>query len=81
MKSVMTVRLDPEIKRKLDKMARAMARTKSFLVTDAVKEYLLVNEWQIEAIREGFRQADEGRLVSHENVVKKWKAKLARSMD
>jgi RHH-type rel operon transcriptional repressor/antitoxin RelB len=77
MKDTLSVRLSPEIKDKLEKMARATARTKSFLVADAIQQYLSVNEWQIQAIQEGIQQADEGQLISHEEVVRAWEAKLA----
>ena len=81
MKSVITVRVDAETKKKLEKMAQATARTKSFLIADAIEEYLSVNEWQIEAIEEGIQQADEGHLISHEEIRKKWEAKLADCLD
>lgn len=81
MKDVITIRLAPEVKAKLDRLARATARTKSFLVADAIQEYLKVNEWQVEAIEEGVRQADEGRLITHDEVRKKWEDKLARPLD
>jgi predicted transcriptional regulator len=81
MKNVMTVRIDPEVKKRLEKMARATARTKSFLIADAIEEYLSVNEWQIEAIEEGVRRAEKGQFISHEEIRKKWEAKLADCMD
>jgi len=81
MKNVMTVRVDPETKKRLERMARATARTKSFLVADAIEEYLSVNEWQVEAIEKGILQAERGSLIPHEEVRKKWEARLADSMD
>jgi predicted transcriptional regulator len=81
LKTVLTVRIDTKVKKKLDRMARATARTKSFLVADAIKEYLSLNQWQIEAIKEGLRRANEGRLIPHEEVRRKWEAKLAHLME
>ncbi len=81
MKDVITVRLDPDMRRKLESLARATARTRSFLVTDAIQEYLEVNEWQVAAIQEGIRQADEEKLIPHEQVRAKWEKRLADSMD
>lgn len=76
MKSMITVRLDPEVKSRLERMAKATARTRSFLIADAIEEYLSVNEWQVEAIQEGIRQADAGHLMSHEAIREKWRARL-----
>jgi predicted transcriptional regulator len=81
MKDVVTIRLEPAVKEKLEHMARATARTKSFLIADAIQEYLAVNEWQVNAIEEGIKQADAGKLVPHDVIRKKWEAKLADSMD
>lgn len=77
MRDVMTVRVEPEVKTKLDKLAKATARTKSFLIADAIREYVELNEWQIEAIQEGIRQADAGKLITHDKLKKKWERKLA----
>lgn len=77
MRDVMTVRVEPEVKTKLDKLAKATARTKSFLIADAIREYVELNEWQIEAIQEGIRQADAGKLITHDKLKKKWARKLA----
>ena len=81
MKDVLTVRLSPEVKDQLEKMAQATARTKSFLVADAIQQYLGANEWQIQAIQEGIQQADEGQLIPHEAVRAMWEAKLADPVD
>jgi RHH-type transcriptional regulator, rel operon repressor / antitoxin RelB len=77
MRDVLTVRLEKEIKGKLDKLAKATARTKSFLVADAIREYIELNEWQVEAIQEGIREADAGRLLPHATVRAKWERKRA----
>lgn len=40
-----------------------------------------LNERQIAAIREGVREADRGRLVSHERLKAKWEKRLAVALD
>ncbi len=79
--NTLTVRLPPEIKTRLDKLARATSRPRSFLIQAAVQEYLALNEWQVGAIREGLDQADEGRLIPHEKIRKTWEGKLAHPVD
>ena len=71
----LTVRLKPDLKHRLDKLAKATNRPRSFLIQEAVVEYLAVNEWQVGAIREGLKQADDGRLVSHEDIRARWEGK------
>jgi predicted transcriptional regulator len=67
----MTVRLERSTLRKLERLARATARSKAFLAQEAIVAYVELNEWQIHAIREGVRSADAGRVVEHD-LVEAW---------
>ncbi len=64
----MTIRLDRETRRGLERLARATTRSKAYLAQEAIRSYLAQNAWQIAAIEEGLKAADEGPLVSHEEV-------------
>jgi RHH-type rel operon transcriptional repressor/antitoxin RelB len=72
MKEILTLRIDSEIKEKLDQIAQATKRSKSFIASEAINEYIKLNEWQIKAIQEGIRQADEGMFVSHDQIKSRW---------
>jgi predicted transcriptional regulator len=50
MKQVLTVRLDPEVLTQLDRLAEATARQRSWIITEAVRDYLAVNAWHVAAI-------------------------------
>lgn len=67
----MSVRLPEELAEKLKCLAKATQRTKSFCAVEAIKEYVQNQSWQIEAIEQGIKDAEEGRLVDHREV-KKW---------
>jgi len=41
----MTIRVEPELKSRLDKLALATHRSKSFLACEAVREFIELNEW------------------------------------
>lgn len=77
MKQVLTVRLDPEVLAQLDRLAEATARQRSWIITEAVRDYLAVNAWHVEAIEEGVRQADAGELIPHDRLRRKWQARRA----
>ena len=68
MSDVMTIRVDGEIKQRLEKLSKATARTKSFLAAEAIRFYLDVNEWQIKEIEAGLHEADAGDFASEEEV-------------
>ena len=64
----LSVRLDASLLKKLDKLAAATDRSRSFLITDAVKEYIASNDWQVEKIKKAIEAADRGEFASEEEV-------------
>ena len=78
MLEVMTIRVDRKTKQRLEKLADATDRTKSFLAAEAIRSYLDLNEWQIQEIRAGLREADAGAFASDaevEAVFAKWRSR------
>ena len=73
--TTMTIRLEPELKSRLDKLSVATRRSKSFLAVEAVREYIEINEWQIEEIKDAVNEADAGDFASDrevQTVFNKW---------
>jgi len=73
--TTMTIRLEPELKSRLDKLSAATHRSKSFLAAEAVREFIEINEWQIEEIAVAVKEADDEDFSSdHEirAVFNKW---------
>ncbi len=77
----LTIRIKDKTKKRLEKLAASASRTKSYLVTRALEDFLELNEWQIRGIKKAIRQADAGQLVNHEKVVKGLESRLANKMD
>src|SRR5947208_3930846 len=72
---VLTLRLDSRLKKKLEKLSRSTNRSKSFLASEAIREYIDVNEWQIAEIKRGLEEADRGDFATDEElqkVIDKW---------
>ena len=68
---VVNARIDAETLSQLDEIAAEMRRTRSFLITEAVREWV-EREWaSLCAIREGEADLDAGRYLTHEEV-RKW---------
>jgi len=66
--STITARLDADTHVQLEKLAAATSRSRSWLVAEAVKQYVAEQSWQIEAIEKGIREADAGHFASDEEV-------------
>ena len=58
--SVLTLRIPEEIKAKLDKLAQATHRSKSFLAEEAISRYIDLEAWQIGEIEQAIQEADHG---------------------
>lgn len=72
---VVTVRLELDLRQRLDRLAKAQRRSRSFVATEAIRAYVKVNEWQIEETRKALAEADQGEFASPSEVrrvVKKW---------
>jgi len=63
-----TTRLDKATIQKLEKLAAATKRSKSFLVAEAVDTYLREQEWQVESIKKGLQQAERGQFAADSEV-------------
>jgi len=76
MSTTMTVRLEKEVKQRLDDLADVTQRSKSFLAAEAIREYVENNEWQIREIKQALQEADAGDFASDKDIgaiAKKWK--------
>jgi predicted transcriptional regulator len=67
-----TVRIDSRMLKRLDGLARKTSRSRTSVITEAVERYLEYEEWFASEVRKGLKEAESGKLVDHELVVKEW---------
>lgn len=63
--ATMTIRLDPQLKAKLGRLAEGTRRSRSFLAAEAVETYVDRELAIIEGIQRGVADVAAGRTVSH----------------
>jgi predicted transcriptional regulator len=68
-----SARLDPETAKKLELLVKATARSKSFLVAEAIETYVEDQAWQIGAIKEGIKEAEGNKFATDREVRKTFK--------
>lgn len=76
---VLTLRLEPKLIEQLDKLAEATQRSRSFLIAEAVRDYIALNEWQVEKIRHAIAGADRGEFASDDEVKKTFRKRARRA--
>ena len=71
-KQTVSVRLDADKVGALDTLAEALDRDRTYLINEAIDAYLDVQQWHIEQIKAGIRQADAGRLIDHADMKRRF---------
>jgi predicted transcriptional regulator len=73
----LTVRIEASMREELDAIAAAQDRDRSYIVKEAIRTYVDLHHWQLEHIRQGIRDLDEGRIIP-EAAMKKKIARMTR---
>ena len=64
-----SVTLDDEIRDRVDQVAETYDRSRSWIITRAIREFLDREEAFVRAVKEGIEAADRGDLVPHDQVM------------
>ncbi|HLW89231.1 MAG TPA: CopG family ribbon-helix-helix protein [Terriglobales bacterium] len=69
--TTLSIRLKPEVKKRLSRLAKASGRSSNFLISDAVESYVADQERMLAEIRQADRQLKAGHYVRNEDM-KAW---------
>lgn len=67
-KATLSFRTEETLRTRLDRLAEARRRDRSFLINEAIEQYIELQEWQEARIREGIAEADRGDFATDEEV-------------
>jgi RHH-type transcriptional regulator, rel operon repressor / antitoxin RelB len=66
--ATLSIRLKPEVKKRLAKLAKVSGRSSNFLISDAVESYVADQEKMLAEIRDADREVKSGHYVRHEDM-------------
>lgn len=66
---VVTASLPADLVSRMDEVAKRMDRSKSWIVREAVSQWLAEEQRRYELTLEGLQDFDEGRTISHEAML------------
>ena len=66
--------LDPRTRERLDRVAKAYERKRSWIIAKAIEEYLDREEAFARAVEAGIETADRGELIAHEDLMAEMEA-------
>lgn len=72
-----SLRIDEAKIAQIDLLAESTQRDRTFLITEAIDNYLEIQKWQIDHIKAAIKQADAKKFVSEADVartLKKWQS-------
>ncbi|HZA50150.1 MAG TPA: ribbon-helix-helix protein, CopG family [Myxococcaceae bacterium] len=78
--TLISVRVSKDVAKRLERLAEATDRSKSYVAAQAIEEFLALQEWQVKAIQRAVDEADAGKLLSHSEARKRlarWKRRGA----
>lgn len=67
-----SVRTNPELVKQLDAVAEATGRSRSFLINQAMREYIAREAWQVAEIKKALLEADAGDFATDEQTKATW---------
>ncbi len=67
-RETMTVRIQPQTRKALDGVAASLDRDRSFVVNQALEAYIDAHQRQIDHIRQGLREANDGKFATAAEV-------------
>ena len=76
-----TIRMDPRTLKRLDGIARAMSRSRAWVINEAIERYLDYEEWFVSAVKRGLKEFETGEVLEHQAVVKVWVSKREAKVD
>jgi len=79
MSTTLTVRLSPEVKKRLGRLAGHTKRTKSFLAGEAITDFVDRELAIVDGIKRGLADMEAGRVVPHRNAMRRLRATIARA--
>jgi len=75
MSTTQTIRLESDLKQRLDQLTNVTHRSKFFLAAKALRNFVELNEWQIIEIKNALKEADAEDFAPEDAVketIKKW---------
>ncbi len=74
-----TIRMDGRTLKRVDGLARAVSRSRAWVINQAVERYLSYEEWFVNEVRRGLDAAASGELIEHAEIARAWGRKRANA--
>ena len=73
-----SIRVERDTLERLDRLARSMDRSRSWIVNRAIEQYLEYEDWFVAEVEKGIAAADRGELIPHAEVVAEARRRISK---
>ena len=77
--TTLTVRLSPQVKKRLGRLAVHTKRTKSYLAGEAIADFVERELGVVEGIKRGLEDMHAGRVVPHKTAMRRLRTTITRA--
>lgn len=78
--AVLSLRVPADLKADLDFLSRATKRSKAYLATEALEQYVRRNAWKAKELQQAKVEAEQGVFISHDRM-RAWAQSLGRESE
>lgn len=61
-----SIRIDDTVRDQLEKICDITERSKAYVTSKAIEEYIERNSWKVEALKRAKAEAEKGEFISHQ---------------
>lgn len=70
-----TIRIEDEKVDRIDGLAKTLSRSRSWIINQAIDQFLEYEEWFIQEVYDGLKEVERGEVATQEEIVsifRKW---------
>ena len=70
-----TVRIDDNVLSRVDDLAKALSRSRSWVINQAIDRFLEHEEWFVNEVKDGLKEVERGEIATDEEIAgqfRKW---------
>ncbi len=68
-----TIRIDDKVLGRVDGLAKALSRSRSWVINQAIDRYLDYEEWFIKEVNNGLAEVERGEIATDKDVLAKFR--------
>jgi len=74
-----SLRMSEEKIKQVDQMAKALGRSRAWVINQATDGYLAYETWFVEQVKQGLKEAEQGETLPHDQVMAGLREKIAKA--